>query len=97
MGLTLREDDEVQYARLGSTGMQVSRICLGMMTYGDPDWREWTLGPDEAEPVVTAPIVGASKLAHLEQAVGAVDLELTDDDVERLTEPYTTRAVLEFG
>jgi aryl-alcohol dehydrogenase-like predicted oxidoreductase len=43
----------MQHTRLGSTGMQVSRICLGMMTYGDPDWREWTLGIDEAEPFVT--------------------------------------------
>ncbi|CAN5902537.1 aldo/keto reductase [soil metagenome] len=42
----------MQYTRLGSTGMQVSRICLGMMTYGDPDWRNWTLGLDEAEPFV---------------------------------------------
>ena len=43
----------MQYTRLGSTGMQVSRICLGMMTYGDPDWRDWTLGIDDAEPFVT--------------------------------------------
>jgi aryl-alcohol dehydrogenase-like predicted oxidoreductase len=42
----------MEYTRLGSTGLQVSRICLGMMTYGDPDWREWTLGPDDAEPFV---------------------------------------------
>jgi aryl-alcohol dehydrogenase-like predicted oxidoreductase len=42
----------MEYVRLGSTGMQVSRICLGMMTYGDPDWRDWTLGIDEAEPFV---------------------------------------------
>lgn len=43
----------MHYARLGSTGMQVSRICLGMMTYGDPEWREWTLGLDATEPFVT--------------------------------------------
>ena len=42
----------MQYVRLGGTGMQVSRICLGMMTYGDPDWRDWTLGIDDAEPFV---------------------------------------------
>jgi len=39
----------VEYARLGSTGLKVSRICLGMMSYGDPKWREWVLGEDEAE------------------------------------------------
>jgi aryl-alcohol dehydrogenase-like predicted oxidoreductase len=42
----------MEHARLGHTGMQVSRICLGMMTYGDPDWRDWTLGIDDAEPFV---------------------------------------------
>jgi aryl-alcohol dehydrogenase-like predicted oxidoreductase len=39
----------VEYARLGSTGLKVSRVCLGMMSYGDPQWREWVLGEDEAE------------------------------------------------
>jgi 1-deoxyxylulose-5-phosphate synthase len=42
----------VQYARLGRTGLKVSRICLGMMTYGDPAWRQWVLGEEEAEPFV---------------------------------------------
>ena len=32
--------------RLGSTGLEVSRLCLGCMTYGDPKWRSWIL--DEA-------------------------------------------------
>jgi 1-deoxyxylulose-5-phosphate synthase len=42
----------VRYVRLGGTGLRVSRICLGMMTYGDPKWREWTLGEEAAEPFV---------------------------------------------
>jgi 1-deoxyxylulose-5-phosphate synthase len=29
----------VHYIRLGATGLKVSRICLGMMSYGDPSWR----------------------------------------------------------
>ncbi len=36
----------MEYIRLGSTGLKVSRICLGTMTYGTPDWRSWVL--DEA-------------------------------------------------
>lgn len=40
------------YVRLGSTGLQVSRICLGMMTYGSKKWREWVLEEDEARPFV---------------------------------------------
>ena len=33
----------MQYVRLGNTGLKVSRICLGMMTYGTSKWRPWTL------------------------------------------------------
>jgi aryl-alcohol dehydrogenase-like predicted oxidoreductase len=38
----------MKYQKLGNTGLEVSRICLGCMTYGDPDWRPWTLGEKEA-------------------------------------------------
>ena len=34
--------------RFGTTGLEVSRLCRGMMTYGDPNWRPWILGEDEA-------------------------------------------------
>lgn len=47
-----------------------------------------------AQPSVTAPIVGATKLKHLEDAVAAVDLTLTDDELKRLGEPYAPRPVL---
>ena len=36
----------MDYVRLGSTGLKVSRLCLGTMTYGTPAWRPWVL--DEA-------------------------------------------------
>jgi 1-deoxyxylulose-5-phosphate synthase len=42
----------MEYTRLGGTGLQVSRICLGMMSYGDPALRPWTLEEDAAEPFV---------------------------------------------
>ena len=34
--------------RLGTTGLEVSRLGLGCMTYGDPKWRPWILAEDEA-------------------------------------------------
>jgi aryl-alcohol dehydrogenase (NADP+) len=40
------------YVRLGNSGLQVSRICLGMMTYGSKKWREWVLEEQEARPFV---------------------------------------------
>jgi len=38
----------MKYQKLGNTGLEVSRICLGCMTYGDPKWRPWTLGETAA-------------------------------------------------
>ncbi len=46
------------------------------------------------QPAVTAPIVGASKMTHLDQAVAALEISLTDDEVRRLEEPYVPHRVL---
>ena len=40
----------MQYVRLGSTGLKVSRICLGCMTYGSKKWRDWVLDEKESRP-----------------------------------------------
>jgi aryl-alcohol dehydrogenase (NADP+) len=40
----------MEYVRLGSTGMKVSRLCLGTMSYGTPEWREWVLSEEESMP-----------------------------------------------
>jgi len=42
----------MQYVNLGQAGLKVSRICLGMMSYGDAAWREWTLSEDDGRPIV---------------------------------------------
>ena len=42
----------MEYINLGKTGLKVSRICLGMMTYGTPEWRDWILSEDESRPFV---------------------------------------------
>ena len=42
----------MQYTNLGKTGLKVSRLCLGMMTYGSKKWREWVLEEKEAKPFV---------------------------------------------
>lgn len=42
----------MEYANLGNTGLRVSRLCLGMMTYGSKAWRDWVLEYDEAGPFV---------------------------------------------
>lgn len=38
--------------RLGNSGLKVSRLCLGMMTYGSKSWRDWILEEDEGRPFI---------------------------------------------
>jgi len=42
----------MQYTNLGKTGMKVSRLCLGMMSYGAKSWRDWVLDEEQAKPFV---------------------------------------------
>ena len=42
----------MEYIRLGSAGLKVSRICLGTMTYGSKQWREWVLEEEEGRPFI---------------------------------------------
>jgi len=41
----------MEYLNLGKSGLRVSRICLGTMTFGSRKWRDWTLEEDEARPI----------------------------------------------
>jgi len=42
----------MEYTTLGSTGIEVSRICLGCMSFGTPEWREWVLDEDEGREII---------------------------------------------
>jgi aryl-alcohol dehydrogenase-like predicted oxidoreductase len=42
----------MEQVRLGNTGLKVSRICLGTMTYGDPKWRDWVLTEEASRPFI---------------------------------------------
>ena len=42
----------MQYVNLGKTGLKVSRICLGMMSYGTSKWRDWVLDEDDSRPFI---------------------------------------------
>ena len=48
------------------------------------------------KPAVTAPIVGATKLHHLEEAVAALDVKLSDAEIEALEAPYVPHCVAGF-
>jgi len=42
----------MEYTTLGDTGTTVSKICLGCMSFGDPDWREWVLDEERGKEIV---------------------------------------------
>jgi 1-deoxyxylulose-5-phosphate synthase len=48
----------MDYVNLGATGLRVSRVCLGMMSYGADESREWALEEEAAEPIVRRAVEG---------------------------------------
>src|ERR1700727_1688250 len=48
----------MEYVNLGATGLRVSRVCLGMMSYGNDSERAWVLDEDATEPIVRAAVEG---------------------------------------
>ena len=76
----------MDYVRLGTTGLKVSRICLGMMTYGSPEWHPWTLDEAAARPFVKR---------ALERGINFFD---TADMYSRgVSEEVTGRALKDFA
>ncbi|MFV0680999.1 aldo/keto reductase [Ottowia sp.] len=63
---------------------QARGITMGQMALA------WMLG----KPCVTAPIVGTTAIRHVEEAVAALDIQLTGDEVQALEKPYVTHPVL---
>ena len=148
----------MKYTQLGNTDIEVSRICVGCMSYGKPseDFHLWTLNQEETTKMikhaldlgvnffdtangyshgtseeflgkalkdlgvarvaevaerlgvtmtevalawllkrgVAAPIVGATKVPHFNDAVRALDLGLSDEDAAYLEEPYKAHEVV---
>jgi aryl-alcohol dehydrogenase-like predicted oxidoreductase len=134
----------MQYVNFGGTGLRVSRICLGTMSFGTSSDRPWALSEEAAEPIVRAAIDGgvtffdtadaynggasevitgrllgkffrrdevvlATKIffptgsgqndrglsrKHVADAVAAGQLELSEDEMQRLEEPYLPHPVL---
>ena len=49
------------------------------------------------KPVITAPIVGATKLEHLDDALGSLEVKLSAEEITALEEPYAPHAVVGFA
>jgi len=48
----------MEHVNLGRTGLRVSRVCLGMMSFGPHESRQWALGEDDARPIVRRAVEG---------------------------------------
>ncbi len=91
----------MEYKRLGHSGLQVSRIILGCMGFGDPSrgTHEWAIGIDEARPIIrqaleagitTFDTANVYSLGASEEIVGQVLGELTKrDDVIIATKVFS--------
>ena len=76
----------MEYTKLGSTGVTVSRICLGMMTYGVKTSREWALEEQEARPFIRKAF-----------DLGFTFFDTADVYSEGASEEITGRALKDFG
>ncbi len=56
--MSFTPNPDMAYARLGTTGTMVSRICLGTMTYGSPEWRDWVLDEKASRPFYEKALAG---------------------------------------
>ncbi len=76
----------MEYTNLGNTGLSVSRICLGCMSYGTPKWRPWVLDEDAAQ-------------AHFQRAIEAGINFFDTADMYSLgvSEEVTGRALRKYG
>jgi len=76
----------MEYVNLGSTGLKVSQICLGTMTYGSKSWREWVLEEKESQPFYRRAI-----------EAGINFFDTADVYSLGVSEEITGRALKEFG
>jgi aryl-alcohol dehydrogenase-like predicted oxidoreductase len=79
----------MEYTTLGSTGMEVSRICLGCMSFGTSDWREWVLDEPESREIIERAIdlginffdtANMYSLGESERVLGSVLAEYDRDE-----------------
>jgi 1-deoxyxylulose-5-phosphate synthase len=76
----------MQIINLGNTGLKVSRLCLGMMTYGTPQWRDWVLDEEQSRPFIRR---------ALEAGINFFDT--ADVYSQGVSEEVTGRALREFA
>lgn len=78
----------MQYVQLGSSGLTVSRICLGTMSYGTPQWREWVLSEADSQPFFRRAVeLGVTFF----DSADMYSLGMSEEVTGRALREYTTR------
>jgi aryl-alcohol dehydrogenase (NADP+) len=77
---------KMEYVNLGTMGAKVSRLCLGMMTYGSSNWREWVLEEEASKPLIRRAV-----------EVGINFFDTADMYSLGVSEEITRRALREFA
>jgi aryl-alcohol dehydrogenase (NADP+) len=76
----------MEYVNLGRSGLKVSRLCLGTMTYGTPKWRDWVLDEEQSRPFFKRAI-----------ELGVNFFDTADMYSRGLSEEITGRALRDFA
>ena len=79
----------MQYTRFGGTGMKVSRLCLGCMTYGSPQWRDWVLDEEASRPFIKAAL---EKGINFFDTADMYSLGASEEIVGRALKDFAARA-----
>ena len=75
----------MEFTRLGKSGLKVSRLCLGMMSFGKHPDRAWALDESEAEPIVRAAVAGVPGLEACDVEIRRGGPSYTADTLSELT------------
>jgi aryl-alcohol dehydrogenase-like predicted oxidoreductase len=76
----------MEFTNLGSTGLKVSRLCLGAMSYGSKKWREWVIEEEDARPFIRRAL-----------ELGIQFFDTADMYSEGVSEEILGRALKDFG
>jgi aryl-alcohol dehydrogenase-like predicted oxidoreductase len=82
----MNKQTNMEYVNLGKTGLKVSRLCLGCMTYGSSKWREWVLNEEESRPFFKRAI-----------EAGINFFDTANIYADGVSEEVTGRALRDFG
>jgi len=95
---TVRQDtDEFGKTLYGSANSEIIAEVAAIAADRGVSRAQVALAWVSRNPTVSAPIIGATKQQHLDDAIASLDLVLTDDEVARLESPYTPQPVREFA